>query len=460
MHIIPEVVYANCLEESTTKPLGVSWVVNAAPHDLSASNVFYFTIYNESASSTSTSFTSHYFNISSSSTGAITADATTQSILSTRELPAGAEIGIGLAIGFVACLACFSFVFLFQWLRRRQDRKKIDQESAIVGMTSQHSEHSTRPDSRRPSWAESFEMRQKSPNAEHPSHTSRRDWANHGEEAPSYEHREQPHERWHSPDDVQPEPFEEDEPSHPHDRQFFRPTDKVCEAPNDDAPSYESQHDSYGNWTNPRNHMTRAPSYGSSHSQQQNDWLVPATALKPTPPRDSQRQNNPNTHRHTTTVIEIIQPKPSYDPWRHHELLHRSASIDSIQHTPDQDAPLFFRREVKRGTPQRISTIKEGIPSQRTTIITPTPRPHLKNTPKRKSKENTTLQQQQQTPFTSHALQTPQYNPTKQITTPEETHFEQAMTARRIARPKSGVAELPDRQTMLVELEGNDWKYL
>ncbi|KAM3075542.1 hypothetical protein ACMFMG_007684 [Clarireedia jacksonii] len=450
--------------QSTTKPLGVSWVVNASPHDLSASNVFYFTIYNESASSKSASFSSHYFNISSSSPGAITADYTTQSISSSRELPAGAEIGIGIAIGFVACLVCFSFVLLFQWLRRRQDGNNIDKESAIIGMNSHDSEHSNRPDSRRPSWAESFEMRQNSPNAEHTSHLSRRYGANYDDEAPSYEHRVQPHERWHSPDDVHPEPFDEDEPSHPQDGHLSSPTDRVCEVTNDDATNYDSQHDSYANWTNPRNHLTRATSYESWHSQQNNDWLVPTAGLRPMPPRDSHTQKNPSTHRHTATVVEIAQPKPSYDPWRHHELLHRSASNDSIQHTPDQDPPLFFRREVKRGTPQRISTIKEGIPSQQTTIITSTPRPHLNNTPKRKSKENTTLQQQQQqqqqTPLTSHALQTPQYNISKQLTTPKETHIEQAMTAQRIAQPKSGVAELPDRQTMLVELEGNDWRYL
>ncbi|PQE16933.1 hypothetical protein CJF30_00003634 [Rutstroemia sp. NJR-2017a BBW] len=123
--------------ESTTKPLGVAWIVDAGPHDLSASNVFYFTIYNESASSNSASFTSHYFNISSSSSGAITADDTTQSIISSRELPNGAAIGIGLAIGFVACLACFSFVFLFQWLRRRygafRELKSHRLQAAVMG---------------------------------------------------------------------------------------------------------------------------------------------------------------------------------------------------------------------------------------------------------------------------------------------------------------------------------------
>lgn len=102
-----------------------------APYNISASNVFYFVMYNRSVSDTSATFTSHYFNIteagspsgtstsaSSFSSGPTTSAAPSNNTSApTAKLSQGAEIGIVVA---VLALAISGLIGGFLFFRRRK----------------------------------------------------------------------------------------------------------------------------------------------------------------------------------------------------------------------------------------------------------------------------------------------------------------------------------------------------
>jgi hypothetical protein len=131
--------------ENPTNPGFYEWTVEPAPYNISVSNVFYFVMYNRSTATTSSTFTSHYFNItdpteaststtssaaplsstSSSTSSSATINATvptsSSAVDAMQPSSAGLSSGVkgGIIIGILA-LAILSVICALLFLRQRK----------------------------------------------------------------------------------------------------------------------------------------------------------------------------------------------------------------------------------------------------------------------------------------------------------------------------------------------------
>ncbi|KAF7874934.1 hypothetical protein EAF04_002108 [Stromatinia cepivora] len=227
------------LESIPKSPNVAPWTVDASPYNLTESNIFYFTIYNGSTRNNIASFTSRYFNISTSNDILHFTD-TAPSLptkrnevadpVSTIDLPIGAKIGIGLGIGIVSCVMVLAIALLFRYIRRSRCRSHAAKNPPINMVNVEDN-----PRARRESWVQALGMHQGTPDEERAYDSSQHRWASPGDVAPRYESRDVRRERC-IPDAICLEDLQE--PIHSQNNHHSNPTSHNHLTPREEAASY------------------------------------------------------------------------------------------------------------------------------------------------------------------------------------------------------------------------------
>ncbi|CAD6439787.1 d80d03a5-df61-43f8-a9e8-b0a8f4e82a95-CDS [Sclerotinia trifoliorum] len=388
------------IESIPKSPNIALWTVDSSPYNLSESNIFYFTIHNGSTRNFIASFTSRYFNISTSNDIPRMTDAARS--LSTKrheiadpvptiDLPVGAEIGIGLGIGVVSCVVVLAVALLFRCIRRSRYRRHASKNSPTNIVDAGDNLRVSRG-----SWVQALGMRQNTSDEESISQY-----------------------RWTSPDDVTPryEPPDSrremgildevrlenpEESIHNQNNQNSNPSSNIHLAPVGGAASHFID-DCCGSWTSSPSYIFQVPGDASCNFQHHQNFPVPAANLESIP---SQYIHQLERYMLRKNSIEIQHPLPTYAPWLHHELINRSNSIGSIQQTPTQFQSRYEAKEKQEFKPNanKLRVLKEGYTTSHSTnhelsVSTHTQVPRIKQileiTPKRKSKENAPQQTSQ-----------------------------------------------------------------
>lgn len=349
-------------ESQANPPTSLSWLVTAFPHALSESNIFYFTIYNGSVKGDVDSFNSDYFSITSTAISSYNkssslADLISSSSLpitnestepvSTIDLPVGAEVGIGLAIGTVSCSMVLAVALLFRCIQRR-NRGHLARELPRKDGSANVEDS---PEIRGPSWTEVLEMQQNIPNGEHRYDPSQYRWVGPGDVALRYPPHAT-HDRRRSQRSESDESTIEDpgEAMQNQDIQQTSPFPYEHDTPSRETPTYTSHHDSYASWTQPSN-ISRAPTYASRYSRRHDLNTSPTSHTSIYSSTSTPHQSI--SHYHSEPIppspqihqpIPIPIPIPIYDPWQHHEIPQRNDSRGSIQSTPDKEEYCSRRR--------------------------------------------------------------------------------------------------------------------
>ncbi|TEY48697.1 hypothetical protein BOTCAL_0293g00120 [Botryotinia calthae] len=168
---------------------------------------------------------------------------------SSSNLPVGAEIGIGLIFGILAC-------------RRNRVQRPAAKDSPVLCV---NKEDNPRP--RHLSRTQDFEIHQKNSDDERSHAMSQHRWTSPDDVAPIYEPHEQQRRQKDSLDEIQLENPEE--PVDRQNRQYPNLTSHVYSNSGEETPSYSFHQDSCGSWTNSPSSVSQVPSYKSSPSSQQ-----------------------------------------------------------------------------------------------------------------------------------------------------------------------------------------------
>lgn len=392
--------------------------------------------------------------------------------ISSINLPVGAEIGIGLIIGIVTCTLVVAILLLFSCIRSNRVHRLTAKDPPIPFVNEEDN-----PRARRLSSTQDFEIHQKTPDEERSRAMSHHRWTSPDDVAPRYEPREQPERQ--SFDEIQLEHREDSVDRH--NRQHTNSTSHVYSNAREETPSYSSHHDSYGSWTNSPSSISQVPSYGSSHSsQQQQARLVHSSNSNTTPIQSHHSQQEVYMPRQES--IKIQQPVPSYSPWRNHRLLNRTYSAESVQQIPNRNesrSRLETKQEVAHVANKKVK-VKRGSAidtHSATNSESSRTRKHLKAAPKRKTKDKSPRQnspltqtsnlQKTSAEHNSSVLPEPKSNQKAthqdQIPHPLQSHPCSSRENIEISKSYTNGNPLPSPPTehpMIPELEGSEQKFL